>query len=156
MIIALLSDMAVPPVSRSGQSMAAGAASLSDSSIRSPVVLVLVVLDGRRRRRARSTSSRAVAAGGLDRALDAGDEVAEDLLGDEQAALELDDRLGGRLEEDDVVRAFAVAVDRVGQAAAAPRGDLDDLAAGAGDLAGGPVDDRLDPVVRRRPAGGRA
>ena len=72
----------------------------------------------------------------LGRPLDAGDEVAEDLLGDEQGVLELDDRLGRGLEQDDVVRALAVAVDRVGQPAAAPRGDLDDLAAG-GDDAGG-------------------
>ena len=62
----------------------------------------------------------------------------------------------GRLEQDDVVRALAVAVDRVRQPAAAPRGDLDDLAAGGGDLAGGAVDDRLALVVRRHPGGGRA
>ena len=58
------------------------------------------------------------------------------------------DRLGGRLEEDDVVRALAVAVDGIGQPAAAPRGDLDDLAAGGHDLAGRAVDDRLALVVR--------
>ena len=95
-----------------------------------------------------SSPSSSVAAGGLDRPLDAGHEVAEDLLGDEQAALHLDDRLGRRLEQDDVVRAFAVPVDRVGEAAAAPRGDLDDLAAAGRDLAGGAVDDRLGSVVR--------
>ena len=54
----------------------------------------------------------------------------------------------GRLEQDDVVRALAVAVDRVRQPAAAPRGDLDDLATGRGDLAGRAVDDRLAPIVR--------
>ena len=90
----------------------------------------------------------AVAAGGLDRSLDAGDEVAEDLLGDEQRALQLDDRVGRRLEQDDVVRALAVPVDLVGEAAAAPRGDLDDLAAAGDDLAGRAVDDRLGLVVR--------
>ena len=47
-----------------------------------------------------------------------------------------------------MVRALAVAVDRIRQPAAAPRGDLDDLAAGGDDLAGGAVDDRLALVVR--------
>src|SRR5204863_6557485 len=45
----------------------------------------------------------------------ADDEVAQDLLGDEDAALELGDRGRGRLEDDDVVRALAVAVDGIGQ-----------------------------------------
>ena len=132
------------PSSVLSQSMAAGAASLSDSSIRSPAVVVLLVLDGREVGvlDPRFVGRRGVAAR-LDRALDAGDEVAQDLLGDEQAALQLGDRLGRRLEEDDVVRALAVAIDRVGQAAAAPGRDLDDLAAGGDDLAGGAVDDRL-------------
>ena len=56
--------------------------------------------------------------------------------------------VGGRLEQDDVVRALAVAIDRVGQPAAAPGGDLHDLAAGGDDLAGGPVDEGLALVVR--------
>ena len=56
--------------------------------------------------------------------------------------------VGRRLEEDDVVRALAVPVDLVGQPAAAPRGDLHDLAAVGDDLAGGAVDDRLGLVVR--------
>ena len=53
----------------------------------------------------------------------------------------------GRLEEDDVVRALAIPVDLVREPAAAPRGDLHDLAAGGRDLAGGAVDDRLGAVV---------
>jgi hypothetical protein len=34
--------------------------------------------------------------------------MAEDFFGDEEAALRLDDRLGRRLEQDDVVGAFAI------------------------------------------------
>src|SRR5579862_20552 len=83
----------------------------------------------------------------LERALDAGHQVAQELLGDQQAALELDDRLGRGLEVDDVVRAFTVAVDRVGQPPAAPRGDLDDLASGGRQLTGDPVDQGLALVV---------
>ena len=41
-----------------------------------------------------------------------------------------------------------MAIDRVGQAAAAPRGDLHDLAAGRDDPAGRPVDEGLAFVVR--------
>ena len=48
---------------------------------------------------------------------------------------------------DDVIGAFAVAVDRVRQPASAPRGDLHDLAFTRDDLAGGAVDDRLGLVV---------
>ena len=129
--------------------MAAGAASLSDSSIRSRPSLVLLVLGGREVGvDVLDPRPSAAVAARLDRLLDAGHEVAEDLLGDEEAALELDDRLGRGLEQDDVVRALAMAVDRIGQAAAAPGGDLDDLAAGGDDLAGGAVDDR----GARRPA----
>ena len=54
---------------------------------------------------------------------------------------------GGCLEMDDVVRALAVAVDRVGQPPAAPGRDLDDLAAGRGQLAGDPVDQGLALIV---------
>src|SRR5512135_1176839 len=75
-----------------------------------PVVLLGLVLGWRQgaffvRRRA---------AHGLGRALLADDQVPEDLLGDEQAAFELADRGRGRLEDDDVVRAFALALDGVG------------------------------------------
>ena len=62
--------------------------------------------------------------------------------------LELDDRLGRRLEQDDVVRALTMAIDRVGQTPAPPGGDLDDLAAGGRDAAGGPIDEGLALVVR--------
>ena len=68
---------------------------------------------------------------GLDGSLVAGDEVPQDLLGDEQAVLELGERVAGRLEQDDVVRALAVPVDRVREPTAAPRGDLGDLPAAA-------------------------
>jgi hypothetical protein len=75
--------------------------------------------------------------------------VAEHFLGDEEAALELRDDGRRRLEDDDVIGAFAVPVDGIGQSTAAPGGDLDDLAAVGGDLAGGAIDDRGDLVVRR-------
>ena len=55
------------------------------------------------------------------RALDTRDEVAHDLLGDVQAALELVDGLAGCVEDDDEVRGLAVAGDGVREAAAAPR-----------------------------------
>src|SRR6185436_7669014 len=45
--------------------------------------------------------------------------------------------------------ALAVAVDGVREPPAAPRGDLDDLTAIGGDLAGGAIDDRGDAVIRR-------
>ena len=90
MIIALFSDMRV----LLAQSIAAGAASLSDSSMQLALVLVLVVVDRRRparaRRRLGAVASRRPSAG----APDADDEVAEDLFGDQEAALELGDRLG--------------------------------------------------------------
>ena len=55
------------------------------------------------------------------------------------------DGLGRRIEQEDVVRAFAVLADGVGEAAAAPRADLDDLAAGARLIAaGGSVENGLD------------
>ena len=135
----------------SRQSMAAGAASLSDSSMHARAIVVVSLVVGRRdrhRRRRRLVEPSVVARVDLRRAIDAGHEVAKHLLGDEQGVLELDDGVRRRLEQDDVVRAFAVPVDRVGQAAAAPRGDLHDLAAGGDDLAGGAVDDRLALVIR--------
>ena len=130
--------------------MAAGAASVSDSSIRSVDVVVLVVLGGREVGVVGLLAAvlEAVATARPGRSLVTGHEMAEDLLGDLERALHLGERLGRRLEEDDVVRALAVAVDLVGQPAAAPRGDLDDLAAVGDDLAGGAVDDRLGLVVR--------
>ena len=78
---------------------------------------------GRCRPRSPSPSAPSPRAG-RDRPLDAGHEVAEDLLGDQEAALHLGDGLGRRLEQDDVVRAFAVPVDLVGEAAAAPGATL--------------------------------
>src|SRR5205814_2752804 len=91
---------------------------------------------------------RAVAATRAGRSFIAGHEMAEDLFGDLERALHLGEGRGRRLEENDVVRALAVAVDLVGQPAAAARGDLDDLAAVGDQLAGGAVDDRLGLVVR--------
>src|SRR6476646_7886443 len=89
-----------------------------------------------------------VASSGLGRSLVAGHEGADDLLGDEQTVPQLRERVRRRVEQDDVVRALAVAVDRVSQSAATPWGDLDDLTAGGGDLSRDPVDDRLALVVR--------
>src|SRR6266550_7033644 len=86
-------------------------------------------------------------AGGTDRPLDAGHQVADDLLGDQEEPLDLDDRLGRRLEEDDVVRALPKRADLIGQSTAAPRGYLDDLTAGPEQLSGRTVDDRLGLVV---------
>ena len=131
------------------QSMAAGAASLSDSSMNSPGdVLVLLVETGRQVLVVDVVELRAVAGRRLGRSVDASDEVAEDLFGDEQGVLELGDGLGRGLEEDDVVRALTMSIDRVRQAAATPRGDLHDLAAGRDDAAGGPIDEGLAFVVR--------
>ena len=59
------------------------------------------------------------------------------------------DRLGRGLEDHDVVRALAVAVDRVREAAAAPGRDLDDLPARGDDVTRGAVDDRGGPLIRR-------
>ena len=95
-----------------------------------------------------SSSSEPSPADALARSVDARHEVAEDLFGDEQGVLELDDGLGRGLEEDDVVRALTMSVDRVGQAAAPPRGDLHDLATGRDDAASGPIDEGLAFVVR--------
>src|SRR6476660_2442673 len=55
----------------------------------------------------------AVAGRRLGRPVDAGHEVAEDLFGDEQGVLELDDGLGWGLEQNDVVRALTMSIDRV-------------------------------------------
>ena len=57
--------------------------------------------------------------------------------------------VGRRLEEQDVVRPFAMMVDRIGQSAAAPRGLLDDLAAAGRDGTGGSLEGPLDLVVRQ-------
>ena len=88
-------------------------------------------------------------AAGPDRLDRAGHEVAQHVLGDLEAALELRDGLGRGLEHHDVVRAFAVAVDGIREPPAAPRGDLDDLPARGDDVACGAVDDRRGPLIRR-------
>src|SRR5688572_29446420 len=75
--------------------------------------------------------------------------MANDLFGDVQAPLQLQDGVRRRVEQQDVVRALAVLADWIGQPAPAPRAALDDLAAGCGHGAGGPVDDRVDLLVRR-------
>src|SRR5438445_13167939 len=74
--------------------------------------------------------------------------MTQDLLGDQEAALDLGHDVTWSLEQDDVGRAFAVAIDRIGQPASAPWGDFHDLATAGDDLAGGAVDDRLGLVVR--------
>ncbi len=86
--------------------------------------------------------------GGAVGAIHAGDQVADDFLGDEQAVFQLDEGFGGRLEQDDLVRTITVVTDRIGQPSAAPWRDLDDLAACRHDLAGGLVDDSLALVIR--------
>ena len=68
MIMHLANDIAGPLA----QSMAAGAASLSDSSICSTLVLRLLVLDREGDLLVVASSSAASRRGGLDRALDAG------------------------------------------------------------------------------------
>ena len=144
----MIMTFAKDAIGRSRQSMAAGAASLSDSSMSSPSSSSSSSSAGRQVGVVGVTAGRRVAAG-PDRLDDSGHEVAEDLLGDQEAALDLRDRLGGALEQDDVVRALAVAVDGIGEAAAAPGRDLDDLSAGGDDVARGAVDDRGGSLVRR-------
>src|SRR6476620_733522 len=78
----------------------------------------------------------AVASACLDRTIIARDEVPEDLLGEQQAVLQLADRVRRGVEEDDVVRALTVTVDRVREPTSAPRGHLEDLPARRRDLAG--------------------
>ena len=148
MIIALFSDIerASSSAWRGPQSMAAGAASLSDSSISSTSSSISSSSAGG----ATSTSASASCPRARpQRALDAGDEVAQHFLADEQAALQLGDRRRRRLEQDDVVRAFTMVVDGIGQSAAAPRGLLDDLAAAGRDGPGGSLERPLDLVVRQ-------
>src|SRR4029453_15108526 len=139
--------------------MAAGAASLSDSSMNSPGTSSSSSSrpDGRSSPSMSSSSvpspadvltGRATRGRGGGRTPSGVGGVAQHLFGDEQGLLDFDDRLGRRLEQDDVVRALTMAIDRVGQAAAPPRGDLPDLAAGRHDAAGGPVDESLAFVVR--------
>ena len=62
----------------------------------------------------------------------------------------------GASKTDDEVRALAILADRVGESTAAPRADLDDLAAVGGDTAGDAVEDLLDPVVGACRVAGRA
>src|SRR6188508_3847344 len=69
-------------------------------------VLVLLVETGRQVLAVDVVELRAVAGRCLGRSVNAGDEVAEHLFGDQQGVLELDDGLGWGLEEDDVVRAL--------------------------------------------------
>ena len=113
--------------------MAAGAASLSDSSIRSRPSSSSSSSSTPRREVALLVPGflllLAVATGGPGGSLDAGHQMAQDLLGDEERALQLEDGLTRGVEEDDVIRALAVPVDRVREAAAAPGRDLHDLAA---------------------------
>jgi hypothetical protein len=126
--------------------MAAGAASLSDSSIRS-VTSSRSSSSSEADGRSTSSTSSPPSTEPSRRAGRAG-RSAEDLFGDQERALHLGDGVSRRLEEDDVVRALAVPVDLVGQSPAAPRSDLHDLAAAGHDPAGGAVDDRLGLVVR--------
>src|SRR5258706_5217375 len=116
MIIALLSDMA-------GPSSVDGCRSGFALGLVDPLgVVFLFLVLGRRARVDVDVGifGRAVAARRLDRAVVAGDEVTQHFLGDEEAVLELGDRLGRRLEEDDVVRPLAMMADGVGKATTAP------------------------------------
>src|ERR1035437_445996 len=90
-----------------------------------------------------------LALGRPERALNTGDEVPKHFLADHQAALKLGDSRGRSLEQDDVVRAFAMMVDRISQSPAAPRGLLDDLTTTTGDRAGSSLERTLDLVVRQ-------
>ena len=143
----------------SRQSMAAGAASLSDSSISSgrprPLPRRPAGREHRRRRAASTSASSPSRAGLVGRSARVTRWRRTSSVMSRLCSSSVID-LGGRLEEHDVVRALAVAIDGIGQPAAAPRGDLHDLAAGGDDLAGGAVDDRLALVVRARPDGPRA
>ena len=132
--------------------MAAGAASLSDSSICSPVSssstsspngMSVIGVD------VVGLGARGGVAAGLDGLDRPGHQVAEDVLGDLEAALQLRDGLRGGLEDHDVVRALAVAIDGIREPPAAPGSDLDDLPALGDDVARGAVDDRGGPLIRR-------
>ena len=134
--------------------MAAGAASLSDSSISSPGSSSSTSSpDGMSASSTSSASSDLGARGGVAAGLDGldrpGHEVAQDVLGDLEAALQLRDGLGRGLEDHDVVRAFAVAIDGIREPPTAPGSDLDDLPALGDDVARGAVDDRGGPLIRR-------
>ena len=152
MIIALFSDTARPSF---GQSTAAGAASalgFVDPLVDHEVDLVDVIDELPRGIVDHEVDVRVDGLALLGRAdgpLDPEDEMPEHLLGDEEAALELGDRLGRSLEHDDVVLALAVPVDLVREPAAAPGLGLHDLSAVADDRAGGPLEDRLGALVRR-------
>ena len=134
-------------------SIAAGAASHSDSSICSPVSSSSMSSPIGMSASSTSMSSPSAPAGRvaarLERLDRPGHEVAEHVLGDLEAALQLRDGLGRGLEHHDVVRALAVAVDGIREPAAAPGGDLDDLPALGDDVARGAVDDRGGPLIRR-------
>src|SRR5674536_57124 len=76
-------------------------------------------------------------------------EVPDYVLRDQERPLQVNDRVGRGIEVDDVIRGLAVPVDLVRQAPTAPRGCLDDLAAGAGNLPADLLQERLDAVIRR-------
>src|SRR5450756_2505407 len=90
-----------------------------------------------------------LAASGLERPLHADHEVPDHVLRDQERPLQVNDRVGRGIEVDDVIRGLAVPVDLVRQAPTAPRGRLDDLAAGAGNLPADLLQERLDAVIRR-------
>ena len=97
MIIALLSDT----TRSSGYSVDRGGSGFALRFVDqlAPRLVVLLVLARRQAILVLAERIRRVgAAGRLDRALDPGDQVAQELLGDQQAALELDDRVGRGLE----------------------------------------------------------
>src|SRR5260221_13645161 len=76
------------------------------------IVLVVVIEAGGQLGIVADVAFLAIAARGLDRALHARHEVAQHLLGDQQGVLELGDRLGRGLEQDDLVRALTMRIDR--------------------------------------------
>jgi len=76
---------------------------------------VLFLVGGCRKRFLTALAGLVASAGCLDRPLYSCDEVAEELLRDQQPMLELGDGLRRGLEQDDVVRALTVAVDGIGQ-----------------------------------------
>ena len=79
--------------------------------------------------------------------LEDGDEVAEDLLTDEKAALDLANLGGLDIEVDEEVARLAVATDVVRQAALAPWRDLAEAATAVDDGAGDLLDRGLELVV---------
>src|SRR5258705_10994052 len=85
------------------------------------IVEVLFIVRGRQVGTLAAVFVLSARTGSPDRPLDTGHQVADDLLGDEEDALNLDDRLGRCLEEDDVVGALAERADLIGETAPAPR-----------------------------------